>query len=139
MLGDASDMRMKSVGRLVRSLAVALLIAPCVFLGCKAKRSASEAVIPARPTNVPTGAAWVGGADGGAFVVISHQATDPRHVYRGQVFHDTGSLWYSGRLSLEPPGSEPVTSVSPGLFTGWDGEALYLADGRSLTAMKAAR
>lgn len=118
------------------SLAVRMLpvIAAAVVLSC---RPASGP--PARPAAVPASAIWIGGADGGIFLALDKKAGDPERVYDAVVYNDhSGEVWFKGKLQLSAsPELAPGSARDPKFFSGWDGERLYLADGRQLTALKA--
>lgn len=87
-----------------------------------------------RPANVPKAAAWVGGPDGGAYVWLAPAPRDKHGVVRGKIFHENGDPWFEGAFRLEQPSSRgDLTRL--GAFEGWDGERLYLSDGRSLKAL----
>ena len=87
---------------------------------------------PARPAGVPASAMWIGGVDGGVFAEL--EPTGTPGIYRARVFADgTGTVLYSGSLRLDPPGGSPPDVADSGVFVGWDGTRLLLADGRSLT------
>jgi hypothetical protein len=91
---------------------------------------------PPHPPGVPKAAMWIGGADGGAFVLVEKTQADPLEIYRGKIYYEkTGELWYQGKLRLEPSGKAVPVLAAPQTFVGWDGEALHLTDGRSLRAI----
>jgi hypothetical protein len=106
-----------------RLLAISLLLALAAACG----RSAP----PPRPAGVPAEAFWLGGPDGGAFVALGRTAGDAPQVVRARIYYRHGELWYAGRLRAER-GTAPVDITRPELFSGWDGEALHLSDGRAL-------
>lgn len=91
---------------------------------------------PSRPDVVPLNAMWIGGVDGGAWVIISKPANQPPHVYYGEIYGDqAGDKWYVGRLALHPA-NDPVFDMNdPETFSVWDGDNLLLKDGRVLKAM----
>ena len=92
---------------------------------------------PKRPAGVPAEAFWVGGPDGGVFVVIK-RATRPPGTFAGKIYHDDGTLWYAGPLVPAPRG----VSIDPSQhhqFDAWDGDNLLLSDGRWLESVKTKR
>jgi hypothetical protein len=92
---------------------------------------------PPRPAGVPETAFWVGGADGGVFVLLEKEPQEPAHVYRARVYHDhSGELWYSGNLAMVPQDRPSVDVSNPNLFSGWDGDNLHLTDGRRLAVVR---
>jgi hypothetical protein len=60
-----------------------------------------------RPPNVPQAAVWVGGPDGGVFVLFEPPPIPGAKAttIRGKVFHSTGEVWFSGTFVPEPPGA----------------------------------
>jgi hypothetical protein len=91
---------------------------------------------PGRPDGVPSNAMWIGGVDGGAWVVVSKPADQPPHVYYGEIYGDqAGDKWYVGRLALHPPNDPVLNMNDPETFGMWDGDNLLLNDGRVLKAM----
>jgi hypothetical protein len=71
------------------------------------------------------------------FLVFSRKADAPEQVYHAAVYHDqTGEVWFKGPLKLaSPPAIAPRFFRDPKFFSSWDGERLYLADGRHLSVM----
>jgi len=103
-----------------------LLIA--TILSC----SSSEENFP-RPNSIPQEAMWIGGIDGGAWVLLSKDDTQPKHIYNAEIYGDqAGDLWYSGRLQLDPKEGESFDIKNPDNFGVWDGDNLLLQDGRTL-------
>jgi len=93
-------------------------------------------VAPPRPSQVPATAMWVGGVDGGVFLVFGKKASDPKQVYDVAIYHDgDGEAWFEGKLQLNAGEIAPGSYGDPKFFSAWDGERLHLADGRYLTAM----
>lgn len=84
-----------------------------------------------RPKNVPTTAIWVGGPDGGVWIVLRRSDKDPPGTYRAKVYYQSGDLEYQGPLVLRPNTSKPFT-LNPAEFEGWDGDEILLGNGRSL-------
>ncbi len=87
---------------------------------------------PPRPASIPKEAFWVGGSDGGVFVVLSQQPSDPAHQYRTKIFRQHGEVWYEGPLFLEPRQPSHLDLSDRKQFIGWDGEALLLQGSRAL-------
>ena len=95
-------------------LALAMLCLACTV----------ESYEPERPAPVPAEAGWVGGADGGVFVLLARGGPDR---VTGTVYYETtGEVWYSGAFDLDPPGSGPVPVDDPSKWNAWDGESLHL-------------
>lgn len=92
---------------------------------------------PAKPMNVPVSAFWIGGDDGGVFVILEKVKASPKEVYFSEIYNDqTGEILYKGQLVLYPPGQLQIEYKNPHLFSGWDGEALHLKDGRLLKVVR---
>jgi len=91
---------------------------------------------PERPSGVPETAMWIGGVDGGAYVLIEQDDDPGDGIYQASVYGDqAGELWYDGHLKLEPD-VEPLPDVSePSTFSFWDGDILALTDGRRLRSI----
>ncbi len=85
---------------------------------------------------MPATALWVGGLDGGVFLVFGKKASDPKQVYEVVVYYEhSGDVWFKGKLRLDSGEIDPRSYRDPNFFSAWDGDRLYLADGRQLTAM----
>ena len=109
--------------RFLAFLPVVLLLAACTV----------EPAEPERPAAVPAEAAWVGGADGGVFVELETGGSGDR--FTGTIYYETtGEVWYRGAFRLDPAGSGAVPLDDPTQWNAWDGESLYLMDGRRLVA-----
>ena len=87
-----------------------------------------------RPVGLPTEAFWLGGPDGGVFLLLNRHDDPKSKSYDGAVYHPDGSIWYKGRFILEPAASAPVDPKNRDQFDGWDGTQILLLDGRSLVA-----
>lgn len=105
---------------------LALLLAAC----------SSPDSTPGRPQSVPGAAMWIGGADGGAWVLLKKNPGDPEYVYRVEVYGDqAGDKWYIGRLEVSPQSGPGVPLDKPEAFGVWDGDSLLLQDGREMRAI----
>ncbi len=92
--------------------------------------------MPARPESVPEEAMWIGGIDGGAWVVLTKPAHEPDHIYHAEVYGDqAGDPWYIGRLEVIPSTQPNVPLDQPDAYGVWDGDQLLLQDGRSMRAI----
>jgi hypothetical protein len=120
-----------------QKLLVILVAALCITLfGCKAGDDSMEVTPPKRPANVPEEAIWSGGADGGAFIHITKSKDTPDNVYTAEIYFDTtGETWYRGRLLLESSENHSFDFKNENVYSGWDGDTLYLRDGRALKAI----
>jgi len=115
-------------------LACALLVLTVCATACPAREREGEPYQPSRPLAVPKAALWVGGPDGGVWVLLEKNAEDPPGRYRGAIFHEGGLVWYEGALVVDPPDRPDVDLTTRTLFGGWDGDELHLNDGRTLRA-----
>ena len=95
-----------------------------------------ESVIPPRPESIPQSALWVGGPDGGVYIVLDNKNNENSTVYNVKVFHSEGSTSYIGKLIINTPNNPSFDYNDITLYTGWDGDTLYLKDGRSLSIYK---
>lgn len=101
---------------------------------------APGAEVPRRPAGVPAAAFWVGGPDGGVFVLLE-PTNDRRGTFAARIFHPDGAVWYAGPL-VPAARDGAAADIDPGQhdqFAGWDGERLLLVDGRSLESPQAKR
>ncbi|OMH38879.1 hypothetical protein [Motiliproteus sp. MSK22-1] len=119
---------------LIRKLASIMLIL-CLLNSCGQDQE-TELTIPNRPNSVPDNAMWLGGTDGGAWVVLSKLKDDPSSIYRAEVYGDhAGEKWYIGRLKIEPDTGADIKLDNPKIFGVWDGDNLLLNDGRVLKSI----
>ena len=116
---------------------VLLMVAAGALLSCKPSPPES----PPRPAGVPSTAIWIGGVDGGEFLVFDKKPKDPKLVYDVVVYNDfSGEIEFKGKLKLSAPGEiDPSFFRDTKFFSGWDGTSLHLMDGRQLTAMTSSK
>ncbi len=113
--------------RLTYVLAGVVMAAP--IAGCYA-----VAEPPPRPAGLPADAFWVGGPDGGVFMRLEPPTGDAT-TYSGAIDYEfDGSVWYEGRLRLEPADGAPFDVRERQQIAGWDGIQIHLTDGRALVA-----
>lgn len=121
--------------RKFRCLALCLvfsLIFPFVN-GCSEKADSAANRSPEdRPASVDKEAVWVGGADGGVYVLVTKLAGAAPDTYQARIYHANGDPWYQGALVLNPQGSKPLDLQDSKQYSGWDGDTLHLSDGRYL-------
>jgi hypothetical protein len=111
---------------------IVVLILTLLLLACEAQNSPTKS--PPLPNGVPKEAMWIGGVDGGVFVVLT-KAPEPRTFLAEVYFDQSGELWYKGRLQLESENQSEFDYTNAAAYTAWDGDTLYLTDGRELKAM----
>jgi hypothetical protein len=123
--------------RIVRQyVASAIALFAVALIGCGASKDNSLAAPQPRPANVPREAVWLGGSDGGVFVRIKQDKVDPSNIYSAEIyFGSTGEVWYKGRLSMKPSEKPKFDYKNVDSYAGWDGDTLYLKDGRVLKAI----
>lgn len=113
-------------------VASAVVVAGSVTLGCKVRRLDSEPEPPPRPASVPTKAVWAGGVDGGSFILL--EPTKKPDQYSAKIYGDNaGDVMFDGVLQVDQQGTAPLNVRDPKTFSFWDGDTLYLTDGRSLS------
>lgn len=83
---------------------------------------------PTQPSSVPSTAMWVGGIDGGVFVVLN----DTDQGYYGEIYHQNGDIAYKGPFTASTEDVPKASELSKIDFTGWDGERLYIQEKFSL-------
>jgi hypothetical protein len=87
---------------------------------------------PPKPKPVPESAFWVGGHEGGVFVLISKAQSGK--LYFGTIYFDAnGEIWYQGKFQYTGNDSFDVGDKSS--YTGWDGDFLFLSNGEKLIAV----
>lgn len=88
---------------------------------------------PSKPKSVPENAFWVGGIDGGSFILISEKV-NADNVFSAQIYNDyTGDLEYSGMLKYLGVIKDEKLLTDPTFYQGWDGEKLHLANGEYMS------
>ena len=92
-----------------------------------------SAVIPPRPDNIPQNALWVGGADGGVYILVQDNSSENSAIYDAEIYYSEGSISYKGRLMINPVDNPIFNYSDVNSYSGWDGDILYLQDGRQLT------
>jgi len=87
---------------------------------------------PAKPNSVPENAFWVGGHEGGVFVLVSKNKSEV--TYYGTIYFDAnGDVWYQGKFKYT--GDSPFDVTDKSMYTGWDGDYLFLSNGEKLIAV----
>lgn len=90
---------------------------------------------PKHPSSIPQEAFWVGGIDGGVFIISQKRKNDGLGIYYAEIYFETGTLAYKGRLALMPKKEELIDYKNKTIYSGWDGDSLHLIDGRFLKAI----
>lgn len=111
------------------------------LVACDGQQANSIEEIPTKPSNVPSESLWVGGLDGGVFVFLkkSNPSSMPANIgkeknleYDAQIHYVSGDLAYQGKLYLYPKNSPEVNINQLESYQGWDGDSLFLSQGREL-------
>jgi hypothetical protein len=85
-----------------------------------------------RPASVPTKAIWAGGVDGGSFILL--EPSKKANQYVAKIYDDSvGEVIFDGMLVVDQQNATPLDVRNPKTFSFWDGDTLYLTDGRSLS------
>lgn len=117
--------------RLIDLLKFGVLLGSLLFLmSCDQGQMAEEE--PARPASVPINALWVGGVDGGVYVVVRKLEGDGPNIYDAEIYHSVGEIDYKGKLSINSEENTEFDYTQKDSYSGWDGDTLYLRDGRQL-------
>lgn len=103
-------------------------------IGCE--REASIPAEPSKPHNVPTTSLWVGGLDGGVFVLVRKSEKLGKDMYFGEVYYISGDVAYKGPLKIFPAGAVDFDPTKKESYEGWDGDTLYLKNSRQLKVQK---
>lgn len=85
---------------------------------------------PDKPKGIPVESFWVGGPDGGVFLFLKERESS--QGYYAEVFYQSGDLAYKGGLKLKPNDKPNVNLLDESYFLSWDGDRIYLKDGRYL-------
>ncbi len=93
-----------------------------------------SSVLPPRPQNIPTSALWVGGLDGGVYVLVKNNNDSPG-IYDAEIYYSEGSISYKGKLIINTADNPQYNYNDINSYSAWDGDTLYLQDGRLLTIL----
>lgn len=100
------------------------------FSACDVQKSESE--IPIKPASVPEKALWVGGLDGGVFVVVGKNENLKPNEYFGEIYYVSGDIAYKGKMEIIPKDSTKIDYMDPESYQGWDGDTLYIIGNKQL-------
>jgi len=84
-----------------------------------------------RPDSIPKTALWVGGTDDGVYLEIKKNENDKPNIYSVVIYHSSGDIDYKGKLSITNNELNFKYKNSES-YSSWDGDTLYLQDGREL-------
>jgi len=106
-------------------------LAAVLMLGCISKNTP-----PDMPHNVPSDAIWIGGNDGGVFLKCVKHENSPQ-TYSCKIYNDsTGEIEVDTEFAIAQPGDPNIDINDRNLFDSWDGDCIYLKDGRRLERIK---
>lgn len=95
-----------------------------LIIGCTNKAEG----IPERPSGVPLAAHWVGGVDGGAWILVGSH--DIKNHFTVEIYNDySGSVWAKGVYRLDPGCVSDTVLVASEVqrsITAWTGQSLLL-------------
>ncbi|WP_324171794.1 hypothetical protein [Sulfurimonas sp.] len=114
---------------------ILLLIISLFFFGCDIQIGQFHDENATRHENIPKSAMWIGGLDGGVYIDIKKLPIDEKTIYRATVFYESGSIDYNGTLKINLLGKN-FNYSDVNAYSGWDGDTLYLRDGRFLQVVK---
>ena len=115
-----------SLSKIMRHICLALfLMVP--LLGCESQTDATTKQV--KPENVPGNSIFVGGLDGGVYVLLT-EASENR--YASEVYYISGDLAYKGMMTLYPASAPKLDTTDKSIYQGWDGDVLYLSGNRML-------
>lgn len=110
-----------TVSRLLSALTAAVLVVACT----------SEVESPKRLPSIPADAVWVGGRDGGAWILCRDDGA--RNFCT--IYNDaSGEIWVKAFFVLQ--GSSRGVSAQELRYDFFDGDRIRLADGRVLARMR---
>ncbi len=92
----------------------------------------SEQDVPTRPALVPEKAFWVGGLDGGVFVLVEKSEELKPNEYLGEIYYVSGDIAYKGKMEIIPKDSPIIDYMNPESYQGWDGDTLYVVGNKQL-------
>jgi hypothetical protein len=112
----------------------------CAFVvfSFQGEASSQVAATPPKPKSVPAASVWVGGLDGGVFVLVKRCRSCGKGIFTAEIHTIAGDVWYRGQLKLNQLDGPDFDVSSKDAYGGWDGTRLFLRDDRYL-ARKHAR
>ncbi len=95
-----------------------------VIFSCVKEKNKGGIEFMQRPKNVPEGAIWAGGVDGGVWIYIKEKGIQ---MYYAEIYTDvTGYLWYKGNFKLKQSDSTITIEKIKNNLSGYDGELIFL-------------
>ncbi len=99
---------------------------------CACDAQQTDLDVPNKPSAVPDKAFWVGGLDGGVFVLIAKNKNLEPDEYFAKIYYASGDIAYEGGMRLSARGSTAIDHINPAIFQGWDGDTLYIEGNKLL-------
>jgi len=106
-----------------------ILFIAVILSGCEDKVDKIDPM--PRPVGVPHDAMWIGGLDGGIYLSIHKNEADPPLIYDAVIYYSVGEIDYKGKLKISSL-EQRFDYKEVSLYSAWDGDTLYLRDGRQL-------
>ena len=104
-----------------------------VFSLVSCERNNDEPSELTRPSSVPSEALWVGGVDGGVYVIVTKEKNNKPEIYNATIYFSNGDVDFKGKLIINNVENPMFNYNDVNSYGGWDGDTLYLQDGRSLS------
>lgn len=98
-----------------------------ILLGCESQTKVI--VEPDKPASIPQNSIFVGGLDGGVFVLLEKYSSN---TYASEIYYISGDLAYKGKMRLYPDSAQKFNINDEKSYQGWDGDVLYLVGDRQL-------
>jgi len=120
------------VRNLLNSLYMLVLFVVFVVFVSGCDRQSIVPIEPERPSNIPLESIWVGGMDGGVFVIVKESKKRIRNsLYYAEIYYVSGDLAYQGAMQISPLGAV-FNMEKKESYEGWDGDTLYLSNNQRL-------
>ena len=120
---------MKRVKRAIHHTLWLALFLPTLF-SCGETRT--DVPTMERPSSIPSNALWIGGIDGGVYILVRKMKEDPPFIYDAKIYFRNGDIDYQGKLSITPKKNPFFEFNDSRSYRGWDGDTLYLSQNRAL-------
>lgn len=96
------------------------------------KNAEFSSELPPKPNNIPKHSLWIGGPDGGVYVLIEKNNQSSPGTYNATIHYSEGSISYKGELIINTDKEHLFNYKDIKSYSAWDGDTLYLQDGRFL-------
>lgn len=108
-----------------------ILLSVLLFISaCDVQQTVPQA--PNKPATVPEKAFWVGGLDGGVFVLVQKSEKLKKYEYFAEIYYVSGDVAYKGKMQLIPKNGGVIDYLDPESYQGWDGDTLYVEGNKQL-------